>query len=136
MMINHVTLIGRLTKNPELRYTTVTGTAVATFTLAVNRSYTNQAGERETDFFLCVAWKKRAEIIANHVQKGQLVAIDGHLQTRFYDTEHGRRYLTEIIVNQIQFLESKGGEQIFSQITEDEFPSYSFSPDDDYPYIR
>ncbi len=80
-MMNRVVLVGRLTKDPELRYTPA-GVAVATFTLAVNRTFTNQNGEREADFIQCVVWRKPAENVANFLKKGSLAGVDGRIQTR------------------------------------------------------
>jgi single-strand DNA-binding protein len=106
-MINRVVLIGRLTKEPELRYTP-NGIPVSTFTLAVNRTFTNQQGERETDFVNCVAWRKQAENVANYLKKGSLVGVDGRLQTRNYEAQSGRRvYVTEVVAESVQFLEPK-----------------------------
>ncbi|RKJ17309.1 single-stranded DNA-binding protein, partial [Butyricicoccus sp. 1XD8-22] len=84
MAINNVTLVGRLTKAADLRYTP-NGAAVANFTLAVNRINTNQQGEREADFINCVVWQKSAENLANYTDKGSLVGITGSIQTRFYE---------------------------------------------------
>ncbi|MFD3450549.1 single-stranded DNA-binding protein [Microbacteriaceae bacterium 4G12] len=111
-MMNRVLLVGRLTKDPELRYTP-NGTAVATFTLAVNRTFSNQQGEREADFLNCVVWRKQAENVANYLKKGSLAGVDGRLQSRSYEGQDGKRvYVTEIVAESVQFLESKsGGEQ-------------------------
>jgi single-strand DNA-binding protein len=111
LMMNRVILVGRLTKDPELRYTP-NGVAVATFTLAVNRSFTNQQGERETDFINCVVWRRPAENVANYLKKGSLAGVDGRVQTRNYDGQDGKRvYVTEILAESVQFLEprSAGG---------------------------
>lgn len=106
-MINNVVLTGRLTKDPELKYTS-NGTAVGSFTLAVNRKFTNQSGEREADYIMCVAWKKTAETIANHLRKGSLIGVEGRIQTRTYDNQQGQRvYVTEIVVESFTFLESQ-----------------------------
>ena len=106
-MINRTILVGRLTRNPELRYTQG-GTAVASFTLAVNRQFTNSQGEREADFINCVIWQKAAENFVNFTNKGSLVGIDGHLQTRNYENKQGQRiYVTEVVVENFSLLESK-----------------------------
>ncbi|MFP8918431.1 single-stranded DNA-binding protein [Enterococcus innesii] len=106
-MINNVTLVGRLTKDPDLRYT-ANGTGVATFTLAINRNFTNQAGEREADFVQCVIWRKPAETLANYARKGTLLGVTGRIQTRFYDNQQGQRvYVTEVVAENFQLLESK-----------------------------
>ncbi|HHL0331698.1 single-stranded DNA-binding protein [Listeria monocytogenes] len=106
-MMNRVVLVGRLTKDPDLRYTPA-GAAVATFTLAVNRPFTNQQGEREADFINCVVWHKPAENVANFLKKGSLAGVDGRVQTRNYEGNDGKRvYVTEIVAESVQFLESK-----------------------------
>ena len=110
-MINRVILVGRLTKDPELRYTP-SGVAVATFTLAVNRPFTNQQGEREADFIQCVVWRRQAENVANFLKKGSLAGVDGRLQTRSYENQEGRRvYVTEVVADNVQFLEPKGSNE-------------------------
>ncbi|MCB2438618.1 single-stranded DNA-binding protein [Listeria monocytogenes] len=106
-MMNRVVLVGRLTKDPDLRYTPA-GAAVATFTLAVNRPFTNQQGEREADFINCVVWRKPAENVANFLKKGSMAGVDGRVQTRNYEGNDGKRvYVTEIVAESVQFLEPK-----------------------------
>lgn len=106
-MINNVTLVGRLTKNPELRYTG-NGIAVLSFTLAVERNYKNAQGDRETDFINCVAWRGTAETLANFAVQGSLLGIIGSIQTRNYDNNEGRTiYVTEVLVDNFQMLEPK-----------------------------
>ena len=108
-MLNRVILVGRLTKDPDLRYTP-NGVAVATFTLAVNRAFANQQGEREADFINCVIWRKQAENVANYLKKGSLCGVDGKLQTRNYDGIDGKRvYVTEVLAESVQFLEPRNG---------------------------
>lgn len=104
--MNHIVLIGRLTRDPELRYTP-NGLAVATFTLAVDRDRApNQQGEKETDFIRIVTWQKQAEVCANYLKKGRLVAIEGRLQIRNYETQDGqKRTAAEVVANRVQFLE-------------------------------
>ena len=110
LLLNRVVLVGRLTKDPELRYTP-NGVPVATFTLAVNRTYTNQQGEREADFINCVVWRKPAENVANFLKKGSLAGVDGRIQTRSYEGQDGRRvYVTEVVADSVQFLEPKGSQ--------------------------
>ena len=105
-MINRVILIGRLTKDPELRYTP-SGVAVTQFTLAVNRPYQNQQGEREADFINIVTWRQLAETCANYLRKGRLTGIEGRLQVRNYENNEGKRvYVTEVVADNVQFLES------------------------------
>lgn len=106
-MINNVTIVGRLTKEPELRFTPA-GKGVASFTLAVNRSFTNQQGEREVDFIPVVVWGRSAENSANFLKKGSLAGAKGSIQTRSYDSDNGKRYVTEVVAEQVAFLEPKG----------------------------
>ncbi|EAC5178693.1 single-stranded DNA-binding protein [Listeria monocytogenes] len=106
-MMNRVVLVGRLTKDPDLRYTPA-GVAVATFTLAVNRPFKNGQGEQEADFIQCVVWRKPAENVANFLKKGSLTGVDGRVQTRNYEGNDGKRvYVTEIVAESVQFLEPK-----------------------------
>ena len=105
--MNKVFLIGRLTRDPELRYTG-SNTAVATFSLAVNRNFTNQQGEREADFINIVVWRKQAENVKNYLSQGSQVAIEGRIQTRSYDDNNGqKRYITEVVADNVEFLSSK-----------------------------
>lgn len=105
--MNKVVLIGRICNDIELRYTG-NNTPVATFTIAVNRQFTNQEGEREADFINCVVWRKQAENLKNYMSKGSQIAVEGSIQTRSYDDANGnKRYITEIVANNIEFLESK-----------------------------
>lgn len=106
-MINRVVLVGRLTKNPDLRYTQ-SGSAVASFTVAVERPFTNQNGDRDADFINCVMWRKAAENFANFTHKGSMVAVEGRLQTRSYENQQGVRvYVTEVVVDNFSLLETK-----------------------------
>ena len=106
-MINNVVLVGRLTRDPELR-TTGSGISVATFTLAVDRQFTNASGQREADFISCVIWRKAAENFCNFTSKGSLVGIQGRIQTRNYDNKDGQRvYVTEVLVYNFSLLESR-----------------------------
>jgi single-strand DNA-binding protein len=106
--MNKVFLIGRLTRDPELRYTG-SNTAVATFSIAVNRNYANAQGEREADFINIVVWRKQAENVKNYLSQGSQVAIDGRIQTRSYDDKDGqKRYVTEVVADNVEFLGSKG----------------------------
>ncbi|HHT43819.1 MAG TPA: single-stranded DNA-binding protein [Firmicutes bacterium] len=104
-MLNRVILIGRLVADPQLRYTQ-TGIAVTNFTLAVDRPFVGQSGEREADFIDIVTWRKQAEVCANHLTKGRLVAIEGRLQIRSYDDQNGvRRKAAEVVADQVRFLD-------------------------------
>jgi len=107
LSINRVVLVGRLTKDPELRFTPGTGRAVATFTLAVNRRFKSQ-GQPDADFIPVVVWGKIAENTANYVSKGRLVGVSGSIHTRSYEAKDGtRRYVTEVVADEVQFLDSK-----------------------------
>lgn len=107
-MINRVVLVGRLTKDPILRKTQ-SGTSVVSFTVAVNRRMQNQ--EQQADFIGCVAWNKVADLMAQYLKKGALVGIEGRIQTRNYEGQNGRVYVTEVVAENVQFLESKGAAQ-------------------------
>lgn len=105
--MNKVVLIGRLTRDPELRYTG-SNIPVATFSIAVNRNFSNQSGEREADFINIVVWRKQAENVKNYLTQGSQVAIDGRIQTRTYDGNDGqKRYVTEVVADNVEFLGSK-----------------------------
>lgn len=104
-MLNRVILIGRLTRDPELRYTN-SGTAVASFALAVDRQRPNQAGERETDFINIVVWQKQAELCAQYLHKGRLAAVDGRLQIRSYENREGQKVnVAEVVAESVRFLD-------------------------------
>jgi len=106
-MINNVTLVGRVTRDPELRYTPQ-NQAVATFSLAVNRQFKNANGEREADFINCVIWRQQAENLVNWAKKGALIGITGRIQTRNYENQQGQRvYVTEVVADSFQLLESR-----------------------------
>lgn len=106
-MINRVVLVGRLTRDPELR-TTSSGNSVATFTVAVERPYKNAQGKRSADFVNCVIWRKAAENLCKFTSKGSLVGIDGRIQTRSYDNKNGQRvFVTEVLVENFSLLESR-----------------------------
>jgi single-strand DNA-binding protein len=110
-MLNRVVLAGRLTKDPDLRYTP-NGVAVANFTIAVNRPFSNNSGDRDADFINCVVWRRAAENLANFMSKGSLVGVDGRLQSRSFDNQEGKRvFVTEVVADSVQFLESKGSSQ-------------------------
>ena len=106
-MLNSICLVGRLTKNAELKYVN-DSMAVATFTLAVNRNFKSQNGEREADFINCVIWRQQAENLANWAKKGALIGITGRIQTRSYENQQGQRvYVTEVVADSFQLLESR-----------------------------
>ena len=109
-MINNVTLTGRLTRDPELRYTP-SNKAVATATIAVDRSRKDENGERQTDFINLVFWNKQAETLANYVKKGHMIGVVGSIQTRNYENQQGQRvYVTEVVANSFTFLESRSNQ--------------------------
>lgn len=145
-MLNQVVLIGRLTKDPELRYIP-SGKAVATLRLAVDRGTTNPQGEKETDFIDVVVWERQAETVANYLQKGRLVAVQGRLQIRQYETQEGqRREKAEVVASQVRFLDRGndasmgGGERTSNQFQQPRRESLgmgsepNFSEDDDVPF--
>ncbi len=106
--MNKAILIGRLTRDPELR-TTPTGRNVCQFSVAVNRTYTNANGEREADFINCVVWDKQAENLVKYQKKGNQIAVEGRIQTRNYDDNNGKKvYVTEVLASNISFLDAKG----------------------------
>jgi len=140
-VINRVVLVGRLTKEADLKYTP-NGVAVATFTLAVNRTFSNEQGERDADFINCVVWRKPAENVANYLTKGSLAGVEGRIQTRNYEGQDGKRvYVTEVVADSVQFLEPKSKDGS-SQPKQDNkhFPSEPFGgkgidiKDDDLPF--
>ena len=109
--MNKVFLIGRLTRDPELRYTS-SNVPVTRFTVAVNRTFANQSGEREADFINIVVWRKQAENVKNYLHQGSQVAIDGRIQTGSYDGQDGqKRYTTEVVADNVQFLDTKGSRE-------------------------
>ena len=125
--MNHFVGIGRLTRDPEVRYTQ-SGKACVKFTLAIDR---RGNGEKQADFIQCVAWEKTAEIIGNHCTKGKKIAVEGRIQTRSYDANDGtKRYVTEVVVNSMEFCEGKGGQQLSNA---KEFAGTAV-PDEDIPF--
>ena len=109
-MINRVVLVGRLTKDPELRYTT-NNIANLRFTVAVNRQFTSQNGERQADFIGCVAWRAQAENMAKFLRKGSLIGVEGRIETGSYQAQDGQmRYTTDVIADSVQFLEPRSAQ--------------------------
>ncbi|MEJ7444315.1 single-stranded DNA-binding protein [Staphylococcus hominis] len=114
-MINRVILVGRLTKDPEYRQTQ-SGVSTATFTLAVNRTFKNKNGEREADFINVVVFRQQAENVDNYLSKGSLAGVDGRIQSRNYENKEGRRvFVTEVVADNVQFMDSKGSNQQSNQ---------------------
>lgn len=110
-MINNVVLVGRMTKDAELKYTG-NNIAVASFSLAVNRNFKDANGEREADFINCVIWRQQAENLANWAKKGALIGITGRIQTRSYENQQGQRvYVTEVVAENFQMLESRAARE-------------------------
>ena len=131
-MLNRVVLIGRLTKDPELRYTP-NGVAVASFTLAVERNFKNANGEREADFIPCVVYRQLAELCSNYLDKGKLAAVDGRLQVRTYDAQDGqRRWVYEVVAENVRFLSPKNGTS--AHTAGGETYGHEVSLDDDIPW--
>ena len=128
--MNHIVIIGRLTKDPELRYTP-NGVAVGSFTVAVDRPFNGAKGEREADFIPVVVWQKLAENCANHLKKGRLVAVEGRLQIRSYDTQDGqKRRVAEIVASNVQFLD-RGKDEGQAEQQNDDFGGINL---DDLPF--
>ncbi len=125
-------LIGRLTKDPELRYTT-SGVPVTRFTLAVNRNYTNQQGEREADFIPITVWRGAAENCAKYLQKGRLVAVAGWIRTGSYDKDGQRHYTTEVVADEVTFLE--WGEKKKQEQVQEDIPGFvPYENDEELPF--
>lgn len=124
-MLNRVVLVGRLTKDPELRKTT-SGVDVSTFTLAVNRNYTNNKGEREADFINVVTFRNQANNVNKYLSKGQLAGVDGRIQTRSYENNEGRRvFVVEVVAESVQFLETKNTQAQNNDAPMPDHPAYS-----------
>ena len=137
-MINNVVLIGRLTRDVELRYTPQ-NQAVGQFALAVNRNFKNQNGEYDADFINCVIWGKSAENFANWTKKGNLVGITGRVQTRNYENQQGQRvYVTEVVAESFQLLEKRDNSANQNSMAEQMPPSFAGNQmdikDDDLPF--
>lgn len=114
-MINRTVLVGRLTRDPELRYTS-SNKAFARFTIAVNRTFAGASGEREADFISCIVWNRQAENLVRFVRKGSLIGIEGRIQTGSYDDKDGiRKFTTDVVCDSVQFLEPKGSDNSASQ---------------------
>ena len=134
-MLNRIILIGRLTRDPELRYVP-SGQPVASFTLAVDRPFANQQGERQTDFIDIVAWRRLAEQVTQHLTKGRLVAVEGRLQIRSYETQDGqKRKAAEVVADAVRFLDRKTGSGPTAGVESHEGePETAEGGDDDVPF--
>ena len=147
--MNKVILMGRLTRDPEVRYTQTNNTLVATFSLAVNRRFVRQGEERQADFFNIVAWGKQGEFCSKYFKKGQQVGIIGRLQTRTWDDDKGRHYITEVVAEETYFADSKRDGEVPNETFDNAFGStmpgemngesegasdFEVSSDDDLPF--
>ena len=139
--MNRVNLIGRLTKDPELRFTPGTGMAVSTFTIAIDRRKANKDGKKEADFIPIVVWGKQGENVANYMSKGRLIGISGRIQTRNYEGKDGiRRYVTEIVADEVQFLDYKNNSSNIASTNDNNSTSYDsgwndpIDDDDEIPF--
>lgn len=120
-MINNVTLVGRLTRDPDLRYTG-SGIAVGSFTIAAERPFPNASGEKETDFINCVVWRKAAENLSTYTGKGSLIGLTGRIQTRSYDGNDGKKvYITEVVAENIKYLEPKKTNESHSSSSQNDY---------------
>ena len=133
-MINRVILVGRITKDPELK-TTQSNISFVNFTLAVNRPFASQDREHDVDFIQCIAWRKQAENMAQYLHKGSLIGVEGRIQTRTYEADNGTRYITEVVADNVQFLESKNERQEPKQ-DDDEFyeTTQELAAEEDLPF--
>lgn len=135
-MINRVVLVGRLTKDPEFR-TTPSGVNIANFTLAVNRTFTNAQGEREADFINVVVFRKQAENVNNYLFKGHLAGVDGRIQSRSYENKEGQRvFVTEVVADNVQFLEPKNSNQQNSQSQQQRGQERGQAPSGNNPFAN
>jgi len=130
--MNKVVLLGRLTRNPEIRYTAVNNMLVAIFSLAVNRRFVKQGEERQADFINIIAWGKIGEFCNKYFKKGQQISVIGRLQSRHYDDKDGKRvYVTEVVAEEVYFAESKKEDSSNAPFTEENFTPVT---DDDLPF--
>lgn len=140
--MNKVFLIGRLARDPELKFTTGSGIAVSTFSLAVDRTFTGADGKKEADFISIVCWRKLAELVANNLGKGRLVAVSGTIQTRNYQAQDGRKvYITEVVADEVKFLDwpkdktsNNNVEQSRGDISSNDTNDFFPVEDDDIPF--
>jgi single-strand DNA-binding protein len=140
--MNKVLLIGRLTAKPELRYTG-SNLPYTRFSIAVNRNFTNSQGQREADFINCIAWRKQAENICNYLDKGSKVSVEGRIQTGSFDDKEGKkRYTTDVVADNVEFLESKAQAQSKTEVPtpydyqNKENPTNNVSIEEDNPFAE
>ena len=142
--MNKVVLMGRLTRDPEVRYTQTNNTLVASFSLAVNRRFVKPGEERQADFINVVAWSKQGEFVSKYFKKGQQVGVIGRIQTRNWDDENGQKhYITEVVAEETYFADSKRDgegagasfENTFGSVAgEGTSPEFQTTADDDLPF--
>lgn len=134
-MINNCIIIGRLTRDPELKKTQ-SGVSFIRFTLAVNRSFKDDSGETQADFISCIAWRAQAENLAKYMRQGSLIGVEGRIQTGSYESDKGTVYTTDVVANNITFLESKGSQNNNGYQKQEEPQYYEQDNDlsDDLPF--
>ena len=134
-MINNSIIIGRLTRDPELKKTQ-SGVSFIRFTLAVNRSFKDDSGETQADFISCIAWRAQAENLAKYMRQGSLIGVEGRIQTGSYESDKGTVYTTDVVANNITFLESKGSQNNNGYQKQEEPQSYEpdIVPTDELPF--
>ena len=134
-MINRVVLVGRITKDPEVKKTQ-SGVSIVNFTLAVNRQFKSQDGEQEADFINCVAWRNQADFIGNYITKGALLGVEGRIQTRTYEDQTGKTvYITEVVCDTVQSLESRSQRQEREQQAQP-YQSRDYKKDTESNYVE
>ena len=133
MSINRTIIVGRITKDIELK-STQSNISFVNFTLAVNRQFTSQNGEKETDYIQCVSFRKQAENMAQYLHKGSLIGVEGRIQTRTYEADNGTRYITEVVCDNVQFLESKNERQEEKQVNDVEEVNQKGASSEDLPF--
>ena len=134
--MNKVVLVGRLTAKPELRYT-ASNTAYTRFSVAVNRNFTNADGRRDADFINVIAWRKQAETISRYFDKGNLIAIEGRLQTGSYDDKDGnKRYTVDVALDNFEFVESKAAREASSNNTDNVVTPYDYQENNSQPSVN
>ena len=135
--VNHVVLVGRLTKDIEVRKTN-SNTSVCSFTVAIDRRFQSQQGEKTADFINCIAWRQAADFLANYASKGTIVSVEGRIQTRNYDGANGKVYVTEVVADNVQIISNRNSNNQTSSFTSNQTftpsvePSYDDQMDDDF----
>ena len=135
--VNHVVLVGRLTKDIEVRKTN-SNTSVCSFTVAIDRRFQSQQGEKTADFINCIAWRQAADFLANYASKGTIVSVEGRIQTRNYDGANGKVYVTEVVADNVQIISNRNSNNQTGSFTSNQTftpsvePSYDDQMDDDF----